>query len=249
MLDRIKAIPSDIGFYYKNLATGKVAAFQADNPLAAASVIKLPLMMEAYRQFSVGELDPNRGIVIHPKNRVPSCGVLTYLHDDVEVTVSDLVTLAIIVSDNTATNMLMDLVGIDHVNAFLDEMGAKTTRLRRKMFDLESAAKGIQNIITAGEMGMLLEKLYHGEIVSPESSAKMIDILKNQQLNGKIPFRFTDQTEIAHKTGEDDNTTHDVGIVYADKPFILCVCANHVNVPEVERMMQNVAWELAYDRQ
>lgn len=247
MQNQIESIPGNIGFFYKNLVTGETSRYHGDMPLVAASVIKLPLMMEAFRQFDAGELDLNAHVLIRPESKVPSCGVLTYLHDGIDVTVSDLVTLAIIVSDNTATNLLMDLVGIERVNAFLDAHGARVTRLRRKMFDRESAAKGIQNIITAEEIGMLLEKLYRRELISPKCSTQMINLLKNQQLNGKIPFRFTEDVEIAHKTGEDDHITHDVGIVYTESPFILCICSNHVNVPDVERMMQDIAWELAYD--
>ncbi len=248
MLARIRALSGDVSYYYKNLVTGKTVSYQADKPLTAASVIKLPMMVEAYRQFDAGELDPCRTVAVRAQDRVPSCGVLTYLHDGVTVTVEDLVTLMIIVSDNTATNLLMDLLGIDKVNALLDSLGARVTRLRRKMFDLESSKKGIQNTITAEEIGKILEKLYWGQLVSPAVSQKMVQILKNQQLNGKIPFRFGETIDIAHKTGEDTGTTHDVGIVYAKEPFVVCFCSNHTDVPAYERLMQDVAWELAYEQ-
>ncbi len=247
MLARIHVLPGDIGFYYKNLVTGDTLCFQEDKPLVAASVIKLPMMIEAFRQFDTGILDPDMPVTVRAADRVPSCGVLTYLHDGLVVTARDLVTLSIIVSDNTATNLLMDLIGIENVNATLDAMGVKTTRLGRKMFDLESRKRGIQNYITAGEIGRILERLYWGNIVSPDVSREMLSILKNQQLNGKIPFRVADDIEIAHKTGEDDGVTHDVGIVYAKEPFILCFCSNNTDVPQTERLMQDIAWELAYD--
>ncbi len=246
-LARIRALAGDVSFYYKDLVTGETAAYQADKPLVAASVIKLPMMIEAFRQFDAGELDSLMPVTLRAADKVPSCGVLTYLHDGLVVTVRDLVTLMIIVSDNTATNMLMDILGIDKVNATLDALGAKTTRLRRKMFDIESSRRGIQNIITAEEMGKLLEKLYWGNIISPNASQEMLGILKDQQLNGKIPFRFCEQIDVAHKTGEDSGTTHDVGIVYAKNPFVLCFCSNNVDVPQFERVMQDIAWELAYD--
>lgn len=245
MLAKIRDIQGDVGFYYKNLVTGNTVAYQEDKILYAASVIKLPLMIEAFRQFEAGELDPSRPVTVQKAHKVPSCGILTYLHDGVTVTVLDLVTLSIIVSDNTATNLLIDLLGIDSVNRALEAFGISHTRLRRKMFDMESASRGIQNTITAGEIGKLLEKLYWGEAVSPGASRQMIQILKNQQLNGKMPFLFTEAVDIAHKTGEDDGITHDVGIIYAKEPLILCFCSNNVHVPSFERLMQEITWELA----
>ena len=246
MLSSIAQLSGEISFFYKNLITGETIAHQADLPLLAASVIKLPIMIEAYRQFANGSLDPALPVTVRTANTVPGCGVLKRLHDGLIVTVKDLVKLMIIVSDNTATNLLTDIVGIDHVNQTLDTFGMQTTRLRRKMYDLESAARGLQNTITAAEIGLLLEKLYYGRAVSPESDLEMLQILKNQQLNGKIPFFIGDLFEIAHKTGEDDGITHDVGIVYADTPFILCCCANKTNVPKTEQWIQNIARELLY---
>ena len=247
MLARIKAIAGDVGFYYKNLVTGETVTYQEDLPLIAASVIKLPMMVEAFRQFDAGELNPDELYIVQDIGKVPSCGVLTYLHDGLAVTIRDLVVLSIIVSDNTATNLLMDLLGIDSVNALLDTLDMPTTRLRRKMFDREAASRGLQNTITAGEIGGLLEKLYWGNLISPVASGQMIQILKDQQLESKMPFRFTDSIEIAHKTGEDTGTTHDVGIVYARNPFVICFCSNNVDTPAFERVMQDITWELAHE--
>lgn len=247
MLARIKATEGKVGFYYKNLVSGAHAEFQQDLPLIAASVIKLPLMVEAFRQFESGALDPGQPITVQAGDKVPSCGVLTYLHDGLTVSALDLVTLAIIVSDNTASNMLIDLLGMDNVNALLDSLNMPNTRLRRKLFDREAAQRGLQNTITAGEIGRLLEKLYWGDIISPKACQTMLGILRNQQLNSKMPFRFAETIEIAHKTGEDDGITHDVGIVYAREPFVVCYCANEVDTPAFERVMQDMTWEFAYE--
>lgn len=248
MIERIRQVDGNIGFYYKNLVTEEVARFRETEPLLAASVIKLPMMVEAFRQFAAGELDPDQEVTVRAEDKVPSCGVLTYLHDGLRVTVRDLVALSIIVSDNTATNMLMDIVTIDKVNAMLDAQDMKRTRLRRKMFDASSSAQGIQNHIAAGEVGCLLEKLYCGELVTPEASGEMLQILKDQQLNSKIPFCFAESIDIAHKTGEDDGITHDVGIVYAREPFIICFCGNGVNTPAFERVMQDMTWRIANEQ-
>ena len=91
-------------------------------------------------------------------------------------------------------------------------------------------------------MGLLLEKLYQGEVVSAEASAQMLDILKDQRLNGKLPFFLhTMGVPVAHKTGEDDGITHDVGIIYAKEPMVCCFVGEHVDVPGYERLMQDAA--------
>ena len=115
------------------------------------------------------------------------------------------------------------------------------------MFDDEKAALGLENYICAKDIAILLEKMYNKELIDEKSSEEMINILKNQRLNGKIPFfiqSIKPKVEIAHKTGEDTNITHDVGIVFTDEPFILCFCGNNVNVPVYERLMQDITYDL-----
>ena len=88
--------------------------------------------------------------------------------------------------------------------------------------------------------------MYRGELVSESASAQMLDILKSQKLNGKIPFYLHEHgIPIAHKTGEDDGITHDVGIIYTRKPFVLCMLSNETDVTTYERLIQNIARELA----
>ena len=107
-------------------------------------------------------------------------------------------------------------------------------------------AAGIENTVSAGEIGALLEGLYAGALVSPQASAQMLEILRNQKLNGKMPFYLKPRgIACAHKTGEDDGITHDVGIVYARKPFVLCMLSEETEVPAFERLIQEIARELA----
>lgn len=245
LLDKLKAYPGQIGFYYRNLSTGQTWAFQPHLPLVAASVIKLPIMIEAFRQIDVGILDAHMPITLHPCDRKPSCGVISYMHDNVTLQLMDMITVMIIVSDNAATNLLIDLLGIDAVNATMQNLGAVNSRLNRKLFEPELSRQGIQNYVTAGDMGLLLEKLYCGEIISPEASKEMLTILSHQQLNGKIPFRLHSQgIQVAHKTGEDDSISHDVGIVYDTAPFVVCYLGNQVEVTGFERLMQDMTFQM-----
>jgi beta-lactamase class A len=247
---KLKKISGKIGFWYENLVTGESFGYQEETPMMAASVIKLFVMVEAFRQIDGGILKADRLIGMKRGDCVPSCGALTYLHDGLEVTVMDLITLMIIFSDNTATNVLIDLLGMESVNRTIKQMGYESTLLQRKMFDLEKSSQGIQNYITAAETGNLLHKMYCGEMVSPEASEQMISIMKNQQLCSKIPFylqALSDEPEIAHKTGEDSGITHDVGIVYADRPFIVCFCGNETDTPAFERLMAEISLDLYWE--
>ncbi len=246
LIERMEACGGRVSLYYKPLSGGEAVTHNADMPLIAASVIKIPIMIEAFRRFENGELDRNAIHVLREEEKKPSCGALNRMHAGLEVTMRDLVDLMIVLSDNTATNIMIDYLGIDAVNATLRAHGAMTTTLCRKLFDTSGIKAGLRNTITAADIGMLLEKMARGELVSPEADAEMIDILLNQKLNGKFPFFLKPRgIKSAHKTGEDDGTTHDAGVIYTEKPFVLCMFSNETNVPEFERVMQDAALELA----
>ncbi len=240
LLPRMTALPGEISVYGKDLKTDEKWAYQADISLVAASVIKLPILVEAFRQARDGLVSMDESVSIRPEQKMPSCGALTYLHDGLTVTLRDLCVLMMIVSDNTATNILIQRLGMENVNAGMRKLGLQKSTLRRLLFDSEASARGLENTVTAWEMGQLLEMLYKGECVSPEADAEMLSILRDQRLNGKMPF-FLHNLKIAHKTGEDDGITHDVGIVYADHPLILCFASNHTDVPAFERFIQDAA--------
>ena len=241
-----RALPGKIGLYALYPATGEEIRFHADMPMEAASVIKLPIMAEAFRQRESGTLDFALPVTIRREEKLPSCGALTYLHDGVTVQVGDLVTLMIILSDNTATNLLIDLLGQESINRTIAALGLTGTQLNRKLFDAEQAALGVQNYVTAADMGALLTGLLRGEIVSPAASREMLGILYNQRLNGKLPFYLHSRgIRCAHKTGEDDGITHDVGILDGESPCVVCFLSNGTDVPRAERTIQDIGAILA----
>lgn len=246
LMERIRSAPGHVALYYRPLEGGCAQMFNADEPMLAASVIKLPIMVEAFRQFEAGLCTPDEKYVLREQDKLPSCGALNCLHAGLELTLMDLVALMIVLSDNTATNVLIDRLGMENINATMADMGMRQSVLRRKLFDPAGRAAGIENTVSAREIGALLEGLYAGELVSPEASAKMLELLRNQKLNGKLPFYLKPRgIPVAQKTGEDDGITHDVGIVYAPQPFVLCMLSNETDVPAFERLIQDAARELA----
>ena len=233
-------MPGDVSLWHMDLTTGAVHGYNEKMPLVAASVIKLFIMAEAFRRFDDGSMAMDEEFVITPDVKKPSCGALTYMHDGLRVTAMDLVVLMIILSDNTATNMLINRLGIENINDMIKNViGAEGCALNRLLFDSEASRRGIQNYITAEGVGKMLKMVWDRRLVSPAASEKMLSIMLDQRLNGKIPF-FLD-CDVAHKTGEDDGTTHDAAIVLTKNPFILVMLSNNTDVPAYERFMQDTA--------
>lgn len=247
-IDKIMAFPGDVGFYYHILGDPAAPVTRdADLPLIAASVIKIPIMVTALRDIAAGRLDADELVEIRPEMKKPSCGALSYMHDGLQVTVMDLITLMIILSDNTATNLMIDRLTPEHVNRTMAELDIPGICLRRRLFEPELSARGIQNTVTARGVAALLERMAEGRLLGKESDAQMIRILLDQRLNGKLPFFLHSRgIRCAHKTGEDDTITHDAGIVYAEKPFVLVMLSNNVEVPAFERLIQDAARELTF---
>ena len=245
---RLEALEGNISAVCRILRTGESFEYRAEASHIPASVIKLFLMASMFQGFADGDFRPEDRIPVRREDCVPSCGVLTYLDDGKEVSLRDLTELMIIVSDNTATNVLADFRTLSVVQEFVsDRLGLKDTFFRRKMFDAEASAKGIQNATTARDVAWLLEKIWRGELVNAEASARMLEMLRHQRLNGKIPFRLhtlEDAPCIAHKTGEDDGTTHDAGIIEGPVPLLVCLMGNDTDVPAFEREMSDISWDL-----
>lgn len=247
IINKLKNIEGDVSFYYKNLKTNDTIKYNENKIMKAASTIKLTILVEAFRQIKEDKIKKEELFITCEKDKVPSCGALNYMRENLKVTLEDLYVLMIILSDNYATNILIDKLGIDNINNTIKEIGLKNTILNRKMFDKEKAILGLENYISAEDIGNLLERMYNNKLIDEESSKEMMNILKNQRLNSKIPFflqSIKPKVEIAHKTGEDTNITHDVGIVFGKEPFIICFCGNNVNVSEYERLMQDITFEI-----
>ncbi len=246
---RLDAFPGKVSVVYRELVPGgRTFCYQEKQPHIAASVIKLFLMAAVFQGFEDGRFGPSDRIRIRREDCVPSCGVLNYMEEKPCVTVRDLVELMIIVSDNTAANVLFDLVGEESLGIFLhDQLGLSETSFNRKMFDSVRAAQGIENYVTGEDAAWLLGEIYYGRLVSEDASRQMYEILTHQRLNGKIPFclhTLPDAPVIAHKTGEDAGITHDVGIIAGRTPFILCFLGSETDVPRYERLMAETALEL-----
>ncbi|AOT72618.1 serine hydrolase [Geosporobacter ferrireducens] len=180
--------------------------------IPSASTIKILIMTEALNQIQQGKYQLEEKVSIMEEEKVPY-SIISDLTTDF-YTFQDLITLMIIVSDNTATNVLIDLLGFDAINEMATKIGLKNTQLKRKMMDFEAAQMGRQNITTAIDMAMLMEKIFNREILNEKLCNHAIDILKRQKDKIMLKRYIPEDTVIAHKTGDLANLNHDIGIFY-----------------------------------
>jgi len=214
-----------VGIYIKDLKTGIAVGYNEEMLFPSASLVKTPLMGAVFKAQKEGILNLEDEITLRNKYKVGGSGILKRYRSGEKFKIKDIVELMITESDNTATNILTELLGFDYINnTFKNDFGLTVTRLDRGIMDLQSRSKGIENWTTAKEMGIFLEKLYKGEIVSKEASKKMIEILSKQKKNDRIPRFLPKSLNVAHKTGFLRKVCHDTGIVFTPNgDFIVCI--------------------------
>jgi beta-lactamase class A len=244
LFDKMKGMRGKVGFYYKNLVTDETVGFNEDELFRAASIFKLPLLAAMLYEKVYNNMDFSEKIKISESDKIPGCGAVQHMTGEPSIDILTLAKLMITISDNTAANVLAEHFGIEKMKGVFDKLGMKKTRLNRQLYDFESESRGVMNVFTPKEMGELLEKIYKRTLINEETSEFLEDILLQQQINSKIPARLPYDFKVAHKTGEEEETTHDVGIVYAKQPFIVCFASNDTDVPEFEDFMRDTSYRL-----
>jgi beta-lactamase class A len=222
----------------KNLHTGEAFHLNADEPMPTASLIKLPVMVEAYWQAEEGKVKLDTMLTLKKDPRVKGSGVLAYhFSDGASFPLRDAVRLMIVYSDNMATNMVLDQIGIAATGERMSKLGLNETRINAKVFradtriDQERGKKYGLGSTTAGEMVRLLEMIQAGKVVTPDACQEMLDHLKACDDKEKMTRFLPPGTAVAHKTGSVNASKTDAGIIYvpdpADKkktvPVALCV--------------------------
>lgn len=208
-----------------------------------ASAIKLPVLVELMRQVEAGEQNLDEIVTLAASDIVPGSGVLQQLTPGkVSLSLRDVATLMVTVSDNTATNMVIDRVGMAKVSSEMSRLGLSSTKLQRKMQDRTAWEENRENLSTPDEQARLLELLYKGEILSAESREE-IDRILSIPKPGHLRTLLPEGTRVAHKTGTLSGVVVDVGIVYlADRPFIVSAMGNWLSdADEASRAISEIA--------
>jgi len=181
--------------------------------LPSASLIKLPILAAFWETVEAGGLDPGERVSVPAEARVEGTGVLKALAPGLQPTWSDLATLMISVSDNVATNLVIDRLGMDAIQAWIDKAGLGETRLERRMMDRAAMSAGRGNWTSAADMETLTSAIVAGTCVTGEASRQMRRALEAQQIHDRLPRRLGDSVRVANKTGDFADVIHDAGIV------------------------------------
>ena len=244
----IKTQKGNIAVVVKDLRTNEEIKINENLVFPSASTIKISIMSELFNKINEGVFDFNETVEITEDMKTGGDGILKELDYGHKFTLKELATLMIIVSDNMATNILINLLGMNNINSTIQKLGLPNTRLQRRMMDSKAAKEGRENYIAASDLASILELIYKGENVNKKYSAIMLDILKRQQVRGRIDLYLPEDTVIAHKTGDLDNLEHAAGIVYLPgKEYIICVLTNETETNRDGREIIGRISKLVYD--
>ena len=228
---KLTGFKGNVSLYAKNLETGQSYSLKATDPVRTASTIKLAIMTECFAEANDGTLDFNQPLKVTHEEKVSGSGILQDMSDNEEFPLRDVMTLMIVLSDNTATNLILNRIGGNAVNAQMAKLGLEQTRVMRKILGDRNDLKPFPSGITEEgakpenkkwgigrsspfEMVTLLEKIYKGELVSKAASAEMLGILKKQRDHDGLGRNMKDVT-VANKSGALDHLRSDVGIIYS----------------------------------
>lgn len=259
---RIEGFQGKVSLYAKNLDTGESIGIRATDPVRTASTIKLPIMLAVFDAVAKGRAKWNEPLTVTSEEKVSGTGIITSaISDGVQLPLRDVVNLMIMLSDNTATNMVLERFSANAVNAYLDSIGVKTTRSMRKVrgdgnqlktpAGYSAAGKLAENqkyglgMSTPRDMVTILEKLERGEAVSPEASKEMLSILRRCQDNTGVRRKLAG-VPIANKTGSLDALRSDVALVYS-KGGRIAIAITVDDMPKADYTPDNVGSVLIAD--
>jgi beta-lactamase class A len=251
---KVSGFQGKVSAYARNLSTGLSYGILPDQPVRTASTIKLAIMVECFSEAAESKLKWIEPIKVTEDEKVSGTGVVQELSDGVELPIRDLMHLMIVVSDNTATNLILSRIRGNAVNARMAQLGFQQTRVMRKILgdgaNLKSQPSGVTEEGAKPEnkrwgigrssphdMVTIFEKLYRGELVNKAASEEMIAVLKRQQYHEGIGRDMKDVT-IASKSGALDHFRSDVGIIYSKNgPVAMAITVD--DIPEVDYSPDN----------
>ena len=255
--DRVKAEIGDfkgnVWVYAKNLDNGKEYSLRGEEKVRTASTIKLPIMTEVYHQVDQGKIKWTDEFVLPNMRKEAGSGILFEFSEGTKIDLRTATNLMIVISDNFATNLILDKISQNNVNDFMRSLGLKSTLSLRKIGgggDAKEYDEPLNKLFGIGvstpkDMVTLLEKLEHGQVVSKAASAEMIAILKRQQYTDGIGRNLLDTVPIASKSGALDRLRSDVGIVYTRRGRIAMAITTDDN-PVVHYNWDNEAEKLIW---
>jgi beta-lactamase class A len=262
-IERItRSVNAKWGIYIKCVETGEEIAINSDETMDTMSVIKIPLMAEVFRQIEAGKFALTDRVTLKESDKRPGTGVIRSLDAGASLTIKDLITLMIIVSDNSATDMLFEKVGgVEPVNKLMQSYGLttikatapsdvwfKALRAEPDLWKFHTEGKTPYGLSSPRDMGKLLEKINKGEAVSKQASEQMIQIMRGQVYSSRLP-KYVTGFRVPHKTGDFlPYIGNDVGILEsANRHIVISVfTARHNGIgPNLEDAIGRIAEQVA----
>ena len=246
----ITSFKGKVSLFAKNLETGQTYAYGGDDRVRTASTIKIAVMIEAFARVAEGRAKWTDELVLTKAARYGGSGVLPELSDGLRLTLRDCVNLMMVVSDNTATNMVLDYLTTDSVNTRMKSLGYKDTLIMRRIGGGGESREGKESdnkrfglgSTTPHEMVRILEQLDRGEIVNKSASKEMIDLMKREQARYAIA-RTAWETPMASKYGALDRLRGCVALVYSKRGKI-AIAITVDDLPAVNWSVDNDAYLL-----
>ncbi len=242
---QISQFNGQVGILVKDLETGWELSYEKNRLFPSASLAKVPLMAAAFLAAEQGRIKLGNNLKLKPADKLAGSGILKNMPVDSTFSLERLIGLMIYESDNTATNMITNLVGVDYLNHTFKAFGLKNTELSRKIADYRLRNKGIENYTTAEDMALLLEKIYRRTLGNKVVSDRCINTLKLTRLNDRLPKYLPAELTVAHKTGLERDVCHDAGIVFSrNGDFIIVVLTGNVNSSGLssKEFIARIAW-------
>lgn len=243
-LDKVsRSYRGRVGIYIKDLGTGKTWDYNADRLFPSASLIKVPIMAAVCEKIKLGEITLDTQIKLTRHERVGGSGSLKWVRDGTSLSVMEIIYKMITESDNTATKMLIDHVGMPYLDSAFKNLGLVRTNITPEGMSLSSGRVQRENFTTAREMASLMERIYSGQLVSKESSEFMLDVLKHNKSRSRLRKGLPLGWEIGHKTGLLRKNCHDVGIVFSPRgDYVIAVLTSEApNYTEAKNFISKVA--------
>ncbi|MCE1246070.1 MAG: class A beta-lactamase-related serine hydrolase [Firmicutes bacterium] len=222
--------PGKASLAFYDYETGEALNMDSGESFESASLVKIPIMYEVFRQIQEGLISQDKELVLEDSMKTGGAGVLKDEPAGSKWKISEILTFMITKSDNTAADMMIDLAGMENVEKTAVSLGAKGITLRRKIYDFAQIDKGKDNYATPDDMMVMLRAIVENKGVNEKYCQEMIDIMKKQTMRDRIPKLLPKDVVCASKTGGLTGFVHDCAIIYPQgkKPYVLVLMGKNV---------------------
>ena len=219
-----------MGVAIEDLTTGQKYLLRENEVFPQASSIKIAVLGELYRQVQDGKLKLTDTYAVNAADLVADSPLMSSLTPGVtQVSLRQLAAMMIVVSDNSAANVLIDRVGMENINSLLNSLGLTHIRVRRKMMDLKAASEGRENVATPSEMAMLFENLYRGKVLNKQLTDEFFNLLSTKQMDSFLVRDLPEDLKVANKSGILEGVRNDSAVVFLEnRPYIICIMTTYL---------------------